>query len=203
MIIGSSRRIERALRTDFYTHLLTLDFTYFDTSKTGDLMAHAVNDINAVRMALGFGFIILVDVLIIGIAAMGMMISISPQLTLYALIPFPIIAIISIRFGRVIHHFFEKVQESFAVMTERVRVNLSGMRVVKVFVQEKGEIAKFDALSKDYIGKNVHLIRVWSMFFPLIILSSFLSASISKEAVPLRFSFSRRSISSSALATPC
>jgi ATP-binding cassette subfamily B protein len=170
LIIGSSRRIERALRTDFYQHLLTLDFSYFDMTKTGDLMAHAVNDINAVRMALGFGFIILIDVLIIGIAAMIMMINISPMLTLYALIPFPFLAIVSTRFGRMIHAFFEKVQEAFAVMTERVRENLSGMRVVKVFVQEQGEIGKFDTLSRDYVTKNVKLIRVWSLFFPMIML---------------------------------
>ena len=134
LIIGSSRRIERSLRTDFYEHLLTLDFAYYDQQKTGDLMAHAVNDINAVRMALGFGFIILVDVFILGIAALCMMLSISSRLTLYALIPFPVIAIVSTRFGRVIHHLFERVQEAFAVLTERVRENLSGMKVIKVFV---------------------------------------------------------------------
>lgn len=169
LIIGSSRRIERSLRTDFYEHLLTLDFAYYDQQKTGDLMAHAVNDINAVRMALGFGFIILVDVFILGIAALCMMLSISPKLTLYALIPFPVIAIVSTRFGRVIHHLFEKVQEAFAVLTERVRENLSGMKVIKVFVQEEGEIRKFEKLSRGYIKKNLKLVRAWGMFFPIII----------------------------------
>ncbi len=169
LIIGSSRRIERSLRTDFYEHLLTLDFAYYDQQKTGDLMAHAVNDINAVRMALGFGFIILVDVFILGIAALCMMLSISPRLTLYALIPFPVIAIVSTRFGRVIHHLFEKVQEAFAVLTERVRENLSGMKVIKVFVQEEGEIHKFERLSRGYIKKNLILVRAWGMFFPIII----------------------------------
>lgn len=169
LIIGSSRRIERSLRTDFYQHLLTLDFAYYDQQKTGDLMAHAVNDINAVRMALGFGFIILVDVFILGIAALCMMLSISPKLTLYALIPFPVIAIVSTRFGRVIHHLFEKVQEAFAVLTERVRENLSGMKVIKVFVQEEGEIRKFEKLSRGYIKKNLKLVRAWGMFFPIII----------------------------------
>lgn len=169
LIIGSSRRIERTLRTDLYKHLLTLDFTYYDNQKTGDLMAHAVNDINAVRMALGFGFIILIDVFIIGIAALIMMMNISLRLTLYALIPFPIIALVSTRFGRLIHRLFEKVQESFALLTERVRENLSGMRVIKVFVQEKGEIDKFEEQSRDYIKKNLSLVRAWGMFFPIII----------------------------------
>jgi len=169
LIIGSSRRIERSLRSDLYEHLLTLDFSYYDQQKTGDLMAHAVNDVNAVRMALGFGFIILIDVFILGIASLGMMVNISLRLTLYALIPFPIIAIVSTKFGGLIHHLFEKVQESFAVLTERVRENISGMRVIKVFVQEQGEIHKFDRLSNEYVKKNLSLVRAWGLFFPIII----------------------------------
>jgi len=169
LIIGSSRKIERELRTDFYAHLTTLDFSYFDVHKTGDMMAHAVNDINAVRMALAFGFIILIDIIILGTASLVMMIYISPRLTLYALAPFPVIALVSTRFAHLIHRLFEKVQESFAVLTERVRESLSGIRVIRVFVQENGEISKFDKLSTDYIEKNVSLIKIWGMFFPLII----------------------------------
>jgi len=170
LIIGSSRRVERHLRTDFYKHLLTLDFTYFDQHKTGDLMAHAVNDINAVRMALGFGFIILIDVLILGVAALILMVHISPKLTMLAIIPFPIIALFSTRFGRIIHRLFEMVQAAFAQLTERVRESLSGIRVVKLFAQEETEMAKFDNLSQGYVEKNKRLIRVWSMFFPVMIL---------------------------------
>ncbi|OPX17612.1 hypothetical protein BXT86_05560 [candidate division WOR-3 bacterium 4484_100] len=169
LLIGSSRRIERRLRSDFYAHLLTLDFSYFDTHKTGDLMAHAVNDINAVRMALGFGFIILIDVFILGVASLIMMFNISPKLTLYALIPFPLIALVSTRFGRLIHYLFERVQAAFSLLTERVRENLSGIRVVKLFVQEENEIIKFENLSEEYVTRNKHLIRIWSLFFPLII----------------------------------
>jgi len=168
LIIGSSRRIERELRTDLYTHLLTLDFNFFDYHKTGDLMAHATNDINAVRMALGFGLVILTDIFILGIASLAMMINISPKLTLYAIIPFPLIAILSIRFGRIIHILFEKVQETFSLLTERVRENLSGIRVIKVFVQEEAEIKKFERLSNDYVGKNMKLIKLWGMFFPMV-----------------------------------
>lgn len=178
LLIGSSRKIERLLRTDLYGHLLTLDFSYFDTHKTGDLMAHAVNDINAVRMALGFGFIILIDVFILGVASLLMMINISPQLTMYALIPFPLIAFFSTKFGRLIHHRFEKVQEAFALLTERVRENLSGIRVVKLFAQEKAEIDKFNGLSQEYVQKNKHLIRIWSMFFPSIIFLGMIGQAI-------------------------
>ncbi len=167
-IVGSSIQIERALRTDFYGHLLTLDNEFYDHHKTGDLMAHSVNDINAVRMAIGFGFIILIDILVLGVAGVVMMLSISPRLTLYALIPLPILTVISARFGRMIHRYFEKVQESFALLTERVRENLAGMRIVKIFAQEESEEHKFQRLSRDYVDKNKKLIVVWGLFFPLV-----------------------------------
>ena len=167
-IIGSSIRIERALRTNFYDHLLTLDLEYYDQHKTGDLMAHSVNDINAVRMAIGFGFIILIDITVLGIAGLIMMFSISPRLTFYALIPLPILAFISTRFGRMIHRYFEKVQEAFALLTERVRENLSGIRIVKIFVQEEMEKDKFQHLSQEYVDRNKKLIRIWGLFFPLV-----------------------------------
>ncbi len=168
LLIGSSRKIERELRTDFYQHLTTLDISYFDIHKTGDLMAHAINDINAVRMALGFGVVILTDIFILGIASLIMMISISPRLTFYSLIFFPLIAFLSTRFGRIIHILFEKVQESFALLTERVRENLSGIRVVKAFVQEDAETHRFEEFSRAYVVKNMNLIKVWGMFFPVI-----------------------------------
>lgn len=167
-IIGTARRIERALRTDLYSHLTTLDVSFFDRTKTGDLMAHAVNDINAVRMSLGFGLVILTDIVILGVASIVLMVDISPRLTLYALIPFPLITLFSTRFGRIIHRLFETVQESFALLTERVRENLSGIRVVKIFVQEQAEMERFQALSEDYVARNISLVRVWGMFFPLI-----------------------------------
>jgi len=168
LLIGSSRRIERELRTDLYNHITTLDSSTFDTVKTGDLMAHATNDINAVRQAIGFGLVILTDILILGIASLVMMLIISPRLTLLALIPFPVIAFFSTKFGSLIHRLFEKVQEQFSSLTERVRENLSGIRVIKIFVQEEPEIKRFDKLSTEYVGKNLALVRVWGLFFPVI-----------------------------------
>lgn len=167
-IIGSSRRIERELRTDLYNHITTLDVGTFDVIKTGDLMAHATNDINAVRMAIGFGLVVLTDIVILGCMALAMMISINPRLTLLAMIPFPFITFISTRFGRIIHRRFEKVQQLFSALTERVRENLAGIRVIKIFVQEETEIRHFHELSLDYIQKNLSLVRVWGLFFPAI-----------------------------------
>jgi ATP-binding cassette subfamily B multidrug efflux pump len=168
LLIGASRRIERELRTDFYNHVTTLDLCTFDIMKTGDLMAHATNDINAVRQAIGFGLVILTDICILGVASLIMMLLISPRLTLMALIPFPVIAFFSTKFGSLIHRLFEKVQEQFSVLTERVRENLSGIRVVKIFVQEEPELKRFDKLSREYVTKNLSLVRVWGIFFPVI-----------------------------------
>ncbi len=168
LLIGSARKIEKELREDFYNHLTTLDVSFFDTHKTGDLMAHAVNDINAVRMSIGFGLVILVDIFALGIASLVMMILISPLLTFYSLLPFPLITFFSAYFGRFIHRLFEKVQESFSNLTERVRENLSGIRVVKLFVQEEPEIEKFRKTSEDYVDKNLKLWKVWALFFPII-----------------------------------
>jgi ATP-binding cassette subfamily B multidrug efflux pump len=168
LLIGSARRIERELRSDFYIHLTTLDVAYFDKTKTGDLMAHATNDINAVRMSIGFGLVILTDIIIMGVASIIMMITIDLKLTLYALIPFPFITLFSTFFGHTIHRLFEKVQASFSLLTERVRENLAGIRVVKVFVQEPFEIDRFSEISSDYVMKNMSLIKVWGTFFPII-----------------------------------
>jgi len=168
LLIGSARKIEKELRQDFYNHLTMLDINFFDTHKTGDLMAHAVNDINAVRMSIGFGLVILVDIFALGIASLVMMLLISPLLTFYSLLPFPLITFFSAYFGRFIHRLFEKVQESFSNLTERVRENLSGIRVVKLFVQEDAEMEKFDKTSQDYVDKNLKLWKVWALFFPII-----------------------------------
>ncbi|MDO9066870.1 MAG: ABC transporter transmembrane domain-containing protein, partial [Deltaproteobacteria bacterium] len=101
-LIGTARKVEQKLREELFSHLCTLDFVYFDSTKTGDLMAHATNDINAVRMALGFGSVILTDIVVLGLAALFLMFSLSPQLALYALIPLPFLSLIVALFGRII-----------------------------------------------------------------------------------------------------
>lgn len=177
-IIGSARRIERELRQDFFSHLAFLDFSFFDEHKTGDLMAHATNDINAVRMALGFGLVILTDIVVLGIASLYMMFRISPGLSLYALIPLPFLSLTVAFFGQMIRKRFESVQESFSELTERVRENISGIRVVKFFVQEEPEKGRFLESSRDYYDKNMELVKVWGAFFPIIMFIASLSQGI-------------------------
>jgi len=178
LIIGSARRIERELRQDFFSHLAFLDFSFFDEHKTGDLMAHATNDINAVRMALGFGMVILTDIVVLGIASIYMMLHISPRLSLYALIPLPFLSLVVAFFGQMIRKRFEHVQASFSELTERVRENISGIRVVKFFVQEEPEKQRFRESSREYYAKNMKLVKVWGAFFPVIMFIASLSQGI-------------------------
>lgn len=177
-IIGSARKIENQLRGDLFAHLTTLDFSYYDEHKTGDLMAHATNDINAVRMSLGFGLVILTDIVVLGISALFMMFRISPKLALLALIPLPVLSVVVTFFGQMIRRLFERVQRSFSDMTELVRENISGIRVVKLFVQEAAERERFGRASQDYLNKNLTLVRLWGMFFPLIMFIASLSQGI-------------------------
>ncbi len=174
-IFGVARKVEMKLRNRLFSHLQTLSFSYFNSMKTGDLMAHATNDMNAVRRATGLGVVFLVDVIFLGAASIGFMLYINIKLTLFAIIPMPFIALVSAYFGKLIYHRFEVVQETFASMTERARENVAGTRVVKSYVQEKNQIRKFGDMCKDYLRKNMHLVKIWGAFFPLIIFFANLS----------------------------
>ncbi len=177
-IMGTSRRIEEALRNKLFRHYQSLSFGFFNNHKTGDLMAHATNDIKAVQRAMGMGFVILTDVLVLGTASIGFMLYISPRLTLFALMPAPLLVFFVLKFGGMLHRRFEKVQASFSILTERVRENISGMRVVKAYVQENNETDRFSQVNKDYVNKNMNLVRIWGAFFPLITLFANLGVAI-------------------------
>ncbi len=170
MILGTARRIEEALRGRLFSHLQTLSLSFFQETKTGDLMAHATNDMDAVRMAVGMGLVAITDTLVLGASAIVFMILIDLKLTLFAIVPMPFIALVTTRFARLIHRRFESVQASFSRLTEQVRESLAGIRVVKAFAQEGYEKEKLDHIGEEYVGKNLRLIKVWGMFFPLIML---------------------------------
>jgi ATP-binding cassette, subfamily B, multidrug efflux pump len=178
LIIGSARRIECELRAELYRHLTTLDIAYFDETKTGDLMAHATNDINAVNRSLGFGLVILTDIVVMGLGSLFWLFGISPRLTWLVLIPLPVLSVVVTLFGQMIRRRFEIVQKSFAALTELVRENISGIRVVKLYVQERAENDRFGVTSRDYLRKNMGLVRIWGSFFPMIMLIATLSQGI-------------------------
>jgi ATP-binding cassette subfamily B protein len=177
-LLGAARRMEKALRDRFFIHLQTLSSSYFSHTKVGDLMAHATNDIDAVRMSLSLGIVFLVDTVILGVLTIFFMIYIHPQLTLFAILPMPLITLITLLFSRTIHHRFEILQKTFASLTERVREAISGIRVIKAYVLEEREREKLSHLSQDYIQKNLNVTKVWGMFFPIILFFSNLSMAI-------------------------
>lgn len=166
--IGTARRIERDLRGRFYEHLLLLPASFYNERKTGDLMAHVTNDIEAVSRACGFGILTIADPLFMIPIAIGIMFSISPHLTLYACLPLPILALFMLGYGRAVHRLFERVQETFSLVMEKVRENVSGIRVVKSFVQEAGTERDFDVTNRLLVDRNVKLIRLSVLFDPLI-----------------------------------
>ena len=174
-INGNSRKLEYHLRKTLFEHLLTLSPNYFNHHKTGDLMSHATNDINAVRMAMGFGVIMAIDSLFIISFAIFMMIRTTNfKLTLIALLNLPILFLLTKEFGRVIYRRFKSVQASFSNLTEVSQENFAGMRVIKSFVQEDLVSDNFTLVNQDNLKKNLSLVKVSGSFHPLLhFISSF------------------------------
>lgn len=167
-IMGAARRIEQSLRNDFFSHLQSLHFDFFSQRKVGDLMAHTVNDIETLKFACGLGVLIAYDGIFLLIFIFGAMLYISPELTLYAFIPFPILGLLILKFGRMIEKRFQKVQDSFSELTETARASISGIKVVKAFVREREEVKDFETSSEAYLGKNLRLVKIWGVYQPII-----------------------------------
>lgn len=178
LLIGTSREIEKKLRNRLFFHIQSLPAAYFDETRTGDLMAHATNDINNIRMAVGMGMVALTDALFLGSAAIGFMMWINVRLTLFALIPMPLIVWFSRSFGKKMHRRYTRVQETFSDLTESVRESFSGIRIVKAFNREGAETDRVAEVSEKYIRENLSLIKITGSFFPLLVLFTNLSLTI-------------------------
>lgn len=168
LILGHSRVVEAALRERLYTHLQTLPTSFFHKTPTGDLMARAVNDINAVRMAVGMGLVALTDGLVLGTAAVGFMLSIDPTLTLIALIPAPGVMVLARVLTRRMAVGFEASQRTFSELTERVREAFGGIRVVKSHGRESWQTEKVREAGRRYMGVNLDLARSFALFLPMM-----------------------------------
>ncbi len=177
-IIRTGRLIEERIRNELYNHILKLPARFFMRVKTGDLMAHATNDLDAVRMASSLGVVATTDIIIISTFSLIAMISISPLLTLYAMIPMPILSFIVLRFGKLIHKRFEAVQRAFSILTETVREYVSGIRVIKAFSQGQGAIEEFSKINRDFVKTNMKLVKVFGLFHPLIMFFATLTTAI-------------------------
>jgi ATP-binding cassette, subfamily B, multidrug efflux pump len=177
-LIGTSRIIEEGLRNDLFSHVQTLSADYFSQSKTGDLMAHATNDINNIRMAVGMGLVAFIDAAFLGTMAICFMAYINIELTLYALIPMPVIVWFTRSFGKKMHRRYTTVQESFSEITEVVRESFAGIRIVKAFNREDHESVRLSQASKQYVRENLKLVRITGAFFPIMILCTNISIGI-------------------------
>ncbi len=169
-IIVASRKIEYDMRNDFYRHVQGLHYLYFRDKKIGDIMAYATNDIPAVRNFLGPGIMYSVETAIEFVVILAIMFSMNLKLTLITLIPLPLISFLVYKVGKIVHERYEDIQEHFGVITTAAQENISGIRVIKAYVREDYEIEKFRKLNLEYLFKNIKLIKVQSLTYPLMIL---------------------------------
>jgi ATP-binding cassette subfamily B protein len=168
VLIGMSRDIEYDLRNDLFRNLVRLSWDFYGSYRTGDIMARATNDLNAVRMMLGPGIMYWCETMFTLVLAVAVMLSVDWPLTLLSLAPAPLVSVAVIYFGQRIHARFEKIQKMFSDISSRVQENLSGVRVIRAYVQEEPELRHFERLNQDYIAQNIRLARLSGLFMPLL-----------------------------------
>ncbi len=168
VVIGISRDIEFDLRNDLFARLERLSFSYYQRNRTGDIMARATNDLNAVRMLLGPAIMYSANTIVYTAGALAFMISISPWLTLYTFFPLPAVSIVIQTFGRRIHERFERIQAMFSDISARAQENFSGARLIRAYVQEEAEIKLFERENQEYIRRSLKLVRLMGMLWPTL-----------------------------------
>jgi ATP-binding cassette subfamily B multidrug efflux pump len=166
ILIGVSREIEYDLRNDLLARLVKLEPEFYVRNRTGDLMSRATNDLNAVRMVLGPGIMYTANTIATSVLALYFMAKLSAGLTLWVLLPVPFVVVSVYYFGRIIHRLSERIQAALGALSTRAQENLTGIRVVRAYAQEKPEIESFDRVNRDYVERNIQLITSWSLFFP-------------------------------------
>jgi ATP-binding cassette subfamily B protein len=181
-IIAISRHLEFDLRNDLFAHLQRLPASYFQRERTGEIMSRATNDLAAVRMMLGPGIMYLVNTIVVALVSIAFMLAISTRVTLYALLPLPLVSLSVWYFGERIERRFEAIQQRFAGISAKVQENLAGARVVRAFTREGREMAEFRELNNDYLGQNLELIRTSGLFYPSL---AFLSGAAALLALYL------------------
>ena len=168
-IFGAARSIEREVRGDMYAHLSKLSMRYFNQHKTGDLMAHFTNDLMSVRQLLGMTVITAFDATVMLVLVLWSMINfVSPKLTAVAIIPMLVIAVGDVFYGRIMHKRFRAKQEAFSQLTDQVQETISGIRVIKAFVQERKELYAFAKTTEFTKGKNLHVVRLQALLMPVM-----------------------------------
>ncbi len=178
IIIGASRDVEYDLRNAFFAHLQRLPQAWFQAHRTGDLMSRATNDLSAVRMMAGPAVMYTATTSITFVAALGLMLSISPSLALLALLPLPVVSIVVKRFGDAIYDRSERIQAQLAHLSAIVQEALAGVRVVRAYRRERVEIDRFRDANREYVARNRQMIRVQGIFHPSLALLLGLSALV-------------------------
>jgi ATP-binding cassette, subfamily B, multidrug efflux pump len=171
MIIGFSRILERIIRDRIFSHILKMDALFFEKHTTGDIMAHASNDLTAVQMACGMGLIAAMDALFMSLAAIGFMMHIHFYLTLLAILPMPFLALCTRILSGKLHQRFATVQEQFSLMTEFTRSTLVSIRLIKTYTMEKFRTSEFNTLGKKYVRSNLRVAMVQGLMFPIATLA--------------------------------
>lgn len=187
-IFGSAIRLSRLLRNKLFNHFTQMSPSFYHSHRTGDLMAHATNDIQAIEMTAGQGVFTLIDSLTTGgLVIFSMAYFLSWKLTLITLVPMPIMAWATSHYGTLLHTRFFKAQEAFSALNDKVQENISGVRVIKAFGQEEAEIDSFCTLSSEVVAKNIAVAKVDSLFDPTIMVivgfSFFLAISFGAREV--------------------
>ena len=178
LLFGISRRIEEGIRNRLYAHLQSLSLSFYHKTKTGDLMARAVNDINAIRMATGMGLVALTDGLVLGLAAIGFMVYINLQLTLISILPAPILVYFTRILTRRMSSGYEKVQAAFSDLTESARETFSGIRVVKAYTKEEWTYRRMKRDGERCISENMSLAKSIALFSPMMTIFTSLGLAI-------------------------
>lgn len=167
-IIWQSRKVEYDLRAKLFKKWLSLDNNYYDKSRTGELMALATNDMEAVRMMAGPGIMHSLNASISTVVAIAFMLTLSAKLTLATILPMTLLALSVNRLGSLVHKRFLIIQTHFAALTSQVQENISGVRVIKAYRREESEIESFGRMSKEYADLNLGMMRVYGLFHPLL-----------------------------------
>ncbi len=169
-IIVVSREIEFDLRNDFWKHIQKLPLRYFQNNSTGNIMAHATNDINAVRMFLGPAVMYSIDTIIRLLIVITIMFSLNISLTIYSLLPLPFLSILVYKIGKLIYEKFTLIQEKFSELTTKAQENYAGIRVIKSYVREDNEIKEFRKLNRDYLNRNMDMVKIQAFLQPILFL---------------------------------
>lgn len=168
VVIGVSRKIEFDLRNDMFANLERQSASYYQTHRTGDIMARTTNDLNAVRQLLGPAIMYSANTIVFTAAALPFMYRISPKLTFFAFVPLPLASVLVQYFGNRIHTRFERIQAMFSDISAKAQENFSGARLIRAFAQEDAEIASFEVANKEYIGRSLLLVRLMAMLWPTL-----------------------------------